>query len=90
MVETAEVFELGDFFEVLREFIQLPVLLSVQVGLHEWSDLITHRKQPRVITETNKEEKTIMAMTPPTLSPFCGFIRKFRPMSSNMMVFFLL
>lgn len=27
---------------------------------------------------------------PLTFSPFCGFIRKFRPMSSNIMVFLLL
>ena len=41
VVESSEVIELGDFFEVLSQFIELPVLLSVQVGLHEGSDL-TH------------------------------------------------
>lgn len=90
VVETTEVIELGDFFEVLRQFIQLPVFLSVQVGLHEWSYLITHRKQSCIITEMIKEEKKIITMMRSTLSPFCGFIRKFRPMSSNIMVFLLL
>lgn len=40
VIEATEVFKLGDFFEVLGKFIQLPVFLSVQVGLHEWSDLM--------------------------------------------------
>lgn len=51
VVETTEVVELGDFFEVLRQFVQLPVFISVQVGLHEWSDLITNRKLSCIILE---------------------------------------
>lgn len=39
VVESAEVFKLGDFFEILSQFVQLPVLLSVEMGLHEGSDL---------------------------------------------------
>lgn len=51
VVEPTEVFELCDFFEVLGQFIQLPVFLPVQVGLHEWSDLIAHRKQSCITLE---------------------------------------
>lgn len=39
VVESAEVLELGDFFEVLSQFVQFPVPLPVEVGLHEGSDL---------------------------------------------------
>lgn len=42
MVESTEVVSLGNFFKVLSQFIQLPVLLPVKMGLHEGSNLI-HR-----------------------------------------------
>lgn len=39
VVESTEVVKLGDFSEVLRQFIQFSVPLPVEVGLHEGSDL---------------------------------------------------
>lgn len=41
VVQSADVIKLGYLFQVLRQFIELSVLLSVEVGLHERSDL-TH------------------------------------------------
>lgn len=41
VVESTEVIKLGNFFEVLSQFIQLPVFLPVKMSLHEGSDL-TH------------------------------------------------
>lgn len=55
VVETAEVIQLGDFFEVLGQFIQLPVFLSVQVGLHEWSDLIAYKKTKKTTSRYNRK-----------------------------------
>lgn len=43
VVQTTEVIKLGNFFEILSQFIQLPVLLPVKMGLHERSNL-THTK----------------------------------------------
>lgn len=49
VVETTEVIKLGDFFKVLSQFIQLPVLLPVKMGLHEGSDLThTHTQSESV------------------------------------------
>lgn len=39
VVESTEVLKLGNFFEVLSQFIQLPVLLPVEMSLHEGPDL---------------------------------------------------
>lgn len=39
VVESTEVLKLGNFFEVLSQFVQLPVLLPVEMGLHEGPDL---------------------------------------------------
>lgn len=46
VVESSEVFKLGNFFEVLSKFIQLLVFLPVEVSLHEGSNLTgKHTKQ---------------------------------------------
>lgn len=42
VVESTEVLKLGDFFEVFRQFIQLPVLFPVKVGFHERANLNTN------------------------------------------------
>ena len=46
VVESTEVIKLGDFSEVLGKFVELPVLLPVEMGLHEGPDLThVHTKQ---------------------------------------------
>lgn len=44
VVKSREVVKLGDFPEVLRQFVQLLVLFSVQMGLHEGADLVCVRQ----------------------------------------------
>lgn len=66
--------------------------LSLCSGGPSWrvGSICVQKTQPCVKTEMIKEERMIVPMVPPTFSPFCGFIRKFRPMSSNIIVFLLL
>lgn len=56
VVESREVVKFGDLSEVLRQFVQLLVLLPVQVGLHKWADLVCVREHtdvtPLIVPQT--------------------------------------
>lgn len=60
MVEPREIVELGNLSKVLRQLVQLLVLLPVQMGLHEGADLVR--------THMHKHTDTTQLFLPHTLA----------------------
>lgn len=52
MVEPREIVELGNLSKVLRQLVQLLVLLPVQMGLHEGADLVRTHMHKHTDTQT--------------------------------------